>query len=383
MRHEEAIMRRYWILGLGVLLSFGLGCTGMQTATMESLVEVEPVRGKSPWALPDLSNSPVAECPFITGATPVVDAELADWGDPGWVVVDSAESYTGENWNGPEDASFRIAFAYDPLNLYIAAEATDDVLSQPYQGADIWKGDSFQMGFDPRLDRTRNRFAEDDTEIGWAVQPAAGAPAVWRWTAASGSRTGALDIPAAAATRGNVTTFELAVPLEDLGEMSPGLLDRCGVSFMYNDNDSTEGGEREGYLEWTPSLGGRKDPSTFGVLQLGFVPHGVFPRVTAQYQAMRTVAEQGNPFEFKMDLVAGKGADEGTLTVVYRKGEDVIPLTKRPVRLEIGHQAYEVFVDTSNMEEGKAELMLEFAAEGYLSANVWPVYVYGPIEWGK
>jgi len=383
LRHEEVIMRRYWIPGLGVLLALALGCAGMQMARMDNLVEVEPVRGESPWVAPDLSKFPVAVCPYVDDSSPTIDADLSDWKDPQWIVVDSAESYTGENWSGPEDASFRIAFEYDPQNLYIAAKVTDDVLSQPFTGADIWKGDSFQVGFDPRLDRTKNRYSEDDTEIGWAVQPGGEGPIVWRWTAADGNRTGRLDVPIAATTEGNVTTFELAVPLKDLGEMSPGLLDRCGISFMYNDNDSTDGGEREGYLEWTPSLGARKDPSTFGVLQFGFAPPDVFPAVTVQYRAMRTVAERGRPFEIKMDLVVGKGVDHGTLMVVYRKGEDEFPLTMRPIPLEAGHQAYEILVDTSSMEEGKAELGLQFASEGYASTGTWPVYVYGPIEWGR
>jgi hypothetical protein len=62
---------------------------------------------------------------------------------------------------------------------------------------------------------------------------------------------------------------------------------------------------------------------------------------------------------------------------------DEIPLTLRPIPLEPGHQSYEILVDTSNMEEGKANLVLEFSAGEYRSANTWPVYVYGPMKWGK
>jgi hypothetical protein len=376
-------MRNLCVIAFIPILILALGCAGTQR--MDRQVQVEPVHTEAAWTPPaDLEMFPRVVCRYVGDAPPQIDGNFQDWPGAEWIVVDDAENYWGANWEGSEDASFGIAFAYDGDNLYVAAGTTDNVHQQSFEGSDIWKGDSFQLGLDPRLDRAKDHFVGDDVEIGWALSPDGERVVVWRWTAPKGLPTGNLDIPAAASRTERHTNFELAIPLKELGNLSPGLLDRCGISFMYNDNDGGEGDEREGALEWTPSLGKRKDPSTFGILQFFGAPEGVFHRVVAHLKPLKTITQQGDILETRLNVIAGRGAGDATLTVVFDDGEESLILTKKTIALMPGQTTYSVRVDTSNFPEGKGRLVIQFAAgEEYSVESDQPVYVYAPVDWGK
>lgn len=381
------------LLAWAAILVLAFGCIGVQrTSTgrvrsstrMERFVELVPLPGETLWMPPgDLAEFPRIMCPYVGDSTPDMDADFSEWVDADWIGVAEPEYYSGKDWNGPEDCSFRIAFAYDAGNLYVAAEAADDIHQQPFEGQDIWKGDSFQLGLDPALDRSQSHYAEDDAEIGWAASPSGEGGAVWRWTAPQGLSPGALSVPCAVRRQAGVTRFELAVPLRELGNISPGLLDRCGITFMYNDNDSGGDQERDGYMEWTPSMGARKDPSTFGVLQFLASPRGVFPSVAARLKPLQTVAEQGSFLEFRLNVVVGRRGEDGTLTVTFDDGQESLVLTKKRVRLMTGHRTYSVRVHTRYFPEGRGKLLLRFnAGEAYSVEGEYSVHVYPPIKWG-
>jgi hypothetical protein len=387
-------MRNLWVYGVVALLVVGLGCAGAQRTTSGRLgatgktgrlVEVAAIRAESAWAPPrGLEKFPRVMCPYMADPAPQVDADFGDWPDTDWTVVENAEHYTGQDWTGPEDCSFRIAFAHDATTLYIASEATDDAFRNPFGGSDIWKGDSFQLGLDPGLDRSKQHYAGDDIEIGWSRSADAETCSVWRWTAPKGLSAGPLEVPCAVSAADGVIRFELAVPLAELGNLSPGLLDRCGISFMYNDNDAEGEGERAGFMEWTPSLGRMKDPSTFGVLQFYGSPDGAFSKVAAQLKPLKTVAEQGSSLETRLDIVAGKEAGEGILTVIYDDGQESLTLAKKRVPLMAGQRTYLVRVDTTNFPEGKGRLLMSFSGEGDYSVQVdYSIYVYPPVKWGN
>lgn len=376
-------MRNLCLIAFIPILTLALGCAGTQR--MDRQVEVEPVHTQAAWTPPaDLEKFPRVICPYVGDAPPEIDANFQDWSGAEWIVVDSPENYWGANWEGDKDASFRITFGYDSDNLYVAAGTTDNVHQQPFEGSDIWKGDSFQLGVDPRLDRAKRRFVEDDVEIGWAFSPDGERVIVWRWTAPEGLPTENLDIPAAVSRDGTQARFELAIPLKELGDLSPGLVDRCGISFMYNDNDGGEGEEREGAMEWTPSLARQKDPSTFGILQFYGAPEDVFQRTVAHLKPLKTITEQGDYLETRLNVIAGRGAGDATLTVVFDDGQESLTLTKRTIPVMPGQTTYSVRVDTSNFPVGKGRLVIQFAGgEDYSVESDQSIYVYAPVDWGK
>lgn len=380
-------------LGWAAILALTFGYAGLATTSssaarasgrMGRMVELVSAEAESPWRPPgELVKFPKVICAYVGDSTPEMDADLGEWADADWIAVAEPEYYAGKGWNGAEDCSFRIAFAYDASNLYVAAEATDDAYQQPFEGQDIWKGDSFQLGLDPGLDRSENHYSDDDFEIGWALLPTGDGATVWRWTAPEGLSVGPIDVPCGVGREGSISRFELAIPLGELGNVSPGLLDRCGISFMYNDNDAGGDEEREGFMEWTPSMGSKKDPSTFGVLQFLAAPRGVFSPVAARLKPLKTVAERGSYLEFRLDVVVGRRARDGTLTVTFDDGEESLILTKKRVRLTTGHRTYSVRVHTKYFPEGRGKLLLRFdAGKAYSVEGKYSVYVYPPIKWG-
>ena len=54
------------------------------------------------------------------------------------------EEYEGGTWDGPEDHSSAVAFAWDEENLYVGLVVTDEYHEN---GGGGWDGDSVQIGF--------------------------------------------------------------------------------------------------------------------------------------------------------------------------------------------------------------------------------------------
>jgi hypothetical protein len=64
---------------------------------------------------------------------------------------------------------------------------------------------------------------------------------------------------------GNTTTYEVKLPLSDLGLSSLAAGDSMGFGAIANEND---GSGRDGFIEWTSGIGAGKNPAAFGLLQL-------------------------------------------------------------------------------------------------------------------
>lgn len=114
-------------------------------------VEDNPLRAE--WAVPAIIDREYQ----IASAVADVDGELREWTNATWWGTDEAPTLAGkvQNWNGPEDGSFKVAASFDDKNLFFAATVTDER---------IVDGDQLTITVDPRplLSRLeRNRLDRD------------------------------------------------------------------------------------------------------------------------------------------------------------------------------------------------------------------------------
>ncbi|MBB6730211.1 hypothetical protein H7C18_04800 [Cohnella sp. CBP 2801] len=183
--------------------------------------------------------------------------------------VSAPEEYTGGGRQGPDDLSAKADVAWDDSKLYVNVEVRDDVQSQTYSGADIWQGDSLQLGFD--LSRKDGAASRNVSELGFALNDD-GTVNKWRWKAPDGLPTGDLgDAADAAITRdeaAGVTRYAITIPFESLHaagyDFAPSA-DPLGFSLLLNEND---GNGREGYMEYNQGIGASKDFTLYGDLYL-------------------------------------------------------------------------------------------------------------------
>ncbi len=195
-----------------------------------------------------------------------VDGALDEWSDAGWVTLGRAQWVGGVPLLVSSDIGVRLAVRWAPGTLYLAAEVADDRQVNERPDDSLWAGDSLQVGFDVARNYGGRYDATDDHELTFAL--ARGAPRSYRFQGPAGAAP-----PTAVAVRrdGNVTRYEVALAAASL---TPAVIARgtvLGWSFLVNDNDGVEtpeGNGREGWVEWTPGIGLRKDPYRFGELHL-------------------------------------------------------------------------------------------------------------------
>jgi hypothetical protein len=359
------------VLGLLALT----GCA----AQMVSIREIPPESAVAGGQ--DLSRFPKVEIRFVPKANPVqVDGDLSEWADADWMVLNRAEQFSGEGWSGVEDLSGRLALAYDAENLYIGVEVTDDVTVWEFTGSDLWQGDSFQISIDPWLARSKGAYSEDVVEFGFSGREGESAVQTWRW--ACGRTLGPGPLPAQAALAQPAETlrrYELAVPLKELGTWRPSLTLKSGGSWLINDND---GSGREGYLEWTPGIGGTKDPSQYGVFHFAQPPEGVeMPALMAKFRWDRAVVAQGRPLEVQMNILS-QGSDRPATVKVRIDPEKGGMASELAVPMEPGRHAFAVSLDSNKISVGRHKISIELDdGHGYTATTSRSVYIYPPARY--
>ncbi len=101
----------------------------------------------------------------------VVDGDLADWSNVPVVfelVRPEQVSAGAARWSGPADLSGRMRLAWRDAGLFVAAEVTDDRLSQTLSGGHLWKGDhvSVLMDLTPGVEPGRTGFGAGQVHVG-------------------------------------------------------------------------------------------------------------------------------------------------------------------------------------------------------------------------
>ncbi|SHN08971.1 glycoside hydrolase family 3 C-terminal domain-containing protein [Actinacidiphila paucisporea] len=193
---------------------------------------------------------------------PAVD--LATTADGTWVSLDGSQPY-----GGPSDLSGKVWLDWDADNLYLTADITDDVQSEPATDATIWQGDCLQFAATsgvPGSSATESAAsAAGHYEYGAALT-SLGAQ-LYRWTApteGSGLVTNAtVHVTRDEAT--HTTLYELAVPWSDLTSVRPTANTVFSFALDLNEKDN---GVRKGYTQWGDGIGSSKDVAGFDMAQL-------------------------------------------------------------------------------------------------------------------
>jgi hypothetical protein len=190
----------------------------------------------------------------------------SEWMDAMQINLDSAEQVRQlPEWGGIDDLSAKAWIKWDDENIYLAVDVKDDVHNQGSTDGDIWRGDGIQFAIDPV--RAEGAGSKGYHEMGAALGND-GEIYKWRWGAAVGKETGALDSAIAAVVRtGTNTIYEIAVPWDDI--LPDGTIAKegylLGISILVNDVDE---GTKRGWIEYMSGIGSSKDPTLYGDLIL-------------------------------------------------------------------------------------------------------------------
>ena len=158
-------------------------------------------------------------------------------------------------WNNRADLDAGFRLSYTPGALKLELEIEDDRHHSDFTRPDLWKGDSVQVGIQPRIPKTlmeRMKFLEftvaltpKGTEVTRGSQPS--------------------KIPAEVIRAGTRTLYRLILPAAELGKKEFRAGDQLRLSLVVNDND---GAGRKGYLHWGDGIGVNKNPEEFNLIIL-------------------------------------------------------------------------------------------------------------------
>ncbi|MFD7155974.1 sugar-binding protein [Kribbella sp. NPDC059898] len=251
----------------GTLLA---GCTIAPNATQEVDVPIA-LTGASSWSasLRRVGETAIGASGTLALASPLTVAnrysvKLDGVIDPA-VAAQPAIALEGTGtppvtgWGGPSDLSGKLWLTHDDQNLYLSAQVTDDVFSQPNRGGNIWGGDGIQLGMTAGAPGE----ATAAQEIGVALTDA-GPVDTWRWTPTS--QTGVppgVDAKVVRDEAAHTTTYEIAVPWSTLGFAAKDRL--LSATVVVNENDGTG---RRGWLSWGKGVAETKNPALFNAIRL-------------------------------------------------------------------------------------------------------------------
>ena len=218
---------------------------------------------------PDSYPQPPPNTIYAFAAPPsgiTIDGDLTEW-TGGWITIASPADWfsTGGSSSGPSDISAKLAARWDAAALYLAFEVTDDVHSNTHDADTLYlyEGDSVQIGLDMANNDGSPYDTTDDFEYGWALT-SSNNQIRHRWAAPTGAP--AMANTFAVKRTGSMTTYEVRLPLSDLGLSSLAAGKSAGFGALVNEND---GSGRDGFIEWTTGIGwGQKNPGAFGLLTL-------------------------------------------------------------------------------------------------------------------
>ncbi|MPM74148.1 hypothetical protein SDC9_121133 [bioreactor metagenome] len=153
-------------------------------------------------------------------------------------------------WKGPKDLSCVFAMTRDGGDLKLSIRVTDDRHVMNSSPADGWKDDSIQIGFQPLNGGL--------TEL--TLSGKDGKCTVYTHISPDPAARGEWSVPARLTRQGDVTHYEVSLPLAKLGiSPEPGTLFR--FAFLVNEND---GQGRVRWIEWMGGIGRSKNPDEFG-----------------------------------------------------------------------------------------------------------------------
>ena len=169
--------------------------------------------------------------------------------------ADPTTSYL--TWQGPQDLSARAWFGRDGDELAMRFEVRDDRHFQPYEGNAMYQGDSVQIGLNVPEQDGFFELLVARADGGGARKSSTKSPRGFK----GGEVFGALEV--ATKRQGDLTIYDVRVPLQALGLDAAALKRGIGFSFVVNDLDEAGTKTREGYLQLSRGIADAKDATRF------------------------------------------------------------------------------------------------------------------------
>ena len=172
--------------------------------------------------------------------------------------ADPTTSYL--TWQGPQDLSARAWVGRDGEDLTMRFEVRDDAHFQPYDGRDMYKGDSVQIGLNVPEQDGFFELLVTRADGGGARKSSMKSPKGFK----GGEVFNAMKV--ATKRQGDLTIYDVRVPLKALGLDAAALKRGIGFSFVVNDLDEAGAKTREGYLQLSRGIADAKDATHFPIM---------------------------------------------------------------------------------------------------------------------
>lgn len=186
----------------------------------------------------------------------LVDGDLSDWPAESLTRLDGLPHAHRSDGDGRSER-LTYAIAWDNDSLYLGIEVNDGPPVNNHPHAEIWRGDSLQIAFDPGMEGG-GAFDDNDFEFIFALNR--GAPV---FAVSHGRDTGSAPQYSIGVVSGPSpsTVYEVKIPLADLGiEAKAGT--RFRFNALVNDQDDPDG-SRLGWIDITPGIGEAKSPGSY------------------------------------------------------------------------------------------------------------------------
>jgi len=204
---------------------------------------------------------------------PVLDGKLdeAIWKSAHVRTLDNADQFYAfthlgpvQTWEGPNDLSADIQFAWDDEHLYLGVDVTDDKVGPLQQDSNMWLQDGLQFLVDP-MRTSAHKVGKYDYSLGIGKK----GPQTWcHLSADAGAPTGeAADIRIATQKVSEGTAdmvYEIAIPWHRLAPFKPDVGENLGFTLIVNEDD---GNNRDSFMTWFGNAH-NKDVDTVGDLIL-------------------------------------------------------------------------------------------------------------------
>lgn len=243
--------------------------------------------------------------------------ELSEWRERGALPLFLAAEKNRmiPDWEGPQDIDATVYLLHDAQYLYFGALVRDRLPSyQPVPEA-LYRGDGFQLAFDPLDDTILPGYDANDIELGFG-RLRDGSAAAYCWRGGEALPTGPLaDVRLKITPAGEHTLlYEAAIPWRCLAPFDPRKLEKFGFDVLYN---SARDGKRRGWLHWTPGVGEEKLAFLFRNIRLAGKGEGA---AEAAINLDRSQYSSGDPALVSLYLPTEQ-AGKGQVHFTVRQGE--------------------------------------------------------------
>ena len=175
--------------------------------------------------------------------------------------------------DSPENKSASVRVMWDEENLYMYTEVIDDVYFQNEDIQNSWKTDGIQFGVYVDIGEDEfTAFGQSNTnyhEYTVAIYKDSNEVGIYKSRVQDDkTKTGFVEVEAKAVRKGKITTYEWAIPWENMVGIDGWHPNRGQIlkfSMLWNDND---GAGRKGWVEYASGIGASKDNRLFTGLLL-------------------------------------------------------------------------------------------------------------------